>query len=853
MKRNLTKISSLIIFILIIFLSPLHVNAAECNLSYNDAKKMIKESMRAYYIRGPYFQYNTAKYAGINNGYILPEEGTLQDNRYLVCSGFVHASIKTAFGIHVDDVFGSTKELMKYGKDNQTDKNKVLFYGEEGTKTNNTFEKFVNSLQPGDIFVYTKDSSYGHTLMVYDKVDTNNDGKVDDVLLLHSSQKPFILSRLKGTYRLSYNNFEPEKSYLDVKLPSYKEGTVMQTLLSKNEEFVKSGNIQCTMAECAIIRPYINNNGNATFNFTTVDSNCKKTTLRTEYPNIFIEKSVSKGDKNSVYINDSLTYTIKVTNYNTDNNIVYKNFTIEETLGDYVSYDEENLTNNGIYSNGKVKWEISQLNANQSITMTYTVKVDDNLENINNTITASGKFYKTGSSGVYISTGKIENKIIPKVTKLKNTYLNCYTKADTSLKGLEFIENIYSCATGKTFNLSDFKFENLISKTGSGTYKVVLKDDESLDAKHKLFKKMILNNYFSSTIIKEGTTDYYLPKWISTSSPERAKTINSIDFKDGDVLIYNIAKNDYSFENGIYAYIYLSEYDKFLGLNGSEYTERNEFYQTYYQYSHWKDRGFENYLTIASDLYEGKWKLEDGGVSSAEKKFIHYQTLFTKDDYVILRPELVIKEVAKIEVSKMPSKTSYIQNVDELDLNGGKIKIIYNDKSDELLNMEDSNITVTGFNNTKIGIITLTLTYKDFQLTFDVSIVDTITLKDSLINAGYKVKETFVHGFTINETLDNIRKKINLNYKTNGNNIITTGVEFTYNTEKYTAVIYGDLNGDGKINSADLLKMRQHLLGTNSLSNSYKEAAMIANGTTINSADLLRLRQHLLGQKLIVQ
>ena len=1015
MKRRLKKINLFFIIMIIFLISPLHVNAAECNLSYNDAKKMIKESMRSYYIRGPYFQYNTAKYAGINNGYIIPEEGTLQDNRYLVCSGFVHASIKTAFGIHVDDVFGSTKELTAYGKNNQNDKNKVLFYGEQGDKISGTYQNFVNSVQPGDIFVYTKDSSYGHTLMAYDKVDTNSDGKVDDVLLLHSSQKPFILSRLNGTYRLSYNNFEPEKSYLDIKLPSYKEGTVMQTLLSENKEFVKDGNIQCTTAECTIIRPYINNNGNASFNFTTVESNCKKTMLRTEYPNILIEKTVNKGDKNSVYINDTLTYTIKVTNHNTNSSIIYKNFTIEETLGKYVGY--ESSTNNGTHSNGNVKWEIPQLNANQSITMSYTVNVDEYLENINSTIVAEGKFYKTGSSGVYISTGKVENKIIPKVTKLKDTYLNCYKKADTSLKGLEFIENIYSCATGKTFNLSDFKFENIISKTGSGTYKVVLKDDELLDSKHKLFKKMILNNYFSSTVIEEGTTDYYLPKWISTSSPERAKTINSIDFKDGDILIYNITENDYSFENGIYAYIYLSEYDKFLGLNGSEYTERNEFYQTYYQYSHWNDRDFENYLTIASDLYEGKWKLEDGGVSSTEKKFIHYQTLFTKDDYVILRPELVIKEVAKIEVSKMPSKTSYIQNyeklnltggelkisyndgtsefismtntnitttgfnnsklgkntitvsykektttfdvsiveksiekieiytkpsktsyiqnyeeldltggkikatyndnstetldmtnsnivvsgfdntkvgnltlnvtykektttfdvsiveksiekieiytkptktsyiqnVDELDLTGGKIKIIYNDKSDELLNMADSNITVTGFNNTKIGIITLTLTYKDYQLTFEVSIVDTVTLKDSLINAGYKVKETFVHGFTLNDTLDNIRKKINLNYKTNGNNIITTGVEFTYNTEKYTAVIYGDLNGDGKINSADLLKMRQHLLGTNSLSNSYKEAAMIANGTTINSADLLRLRQHLLGQKLIVQ
>ena len=47
--------------------------------------------------------------------------------------------------------------------------------------------------------------------------------------------------------------------------------------------------------------------------------------------------------------------------------------------------------------------------------------------------------------------------------------------------------------------------------------------------------------------------------------------------------------------------------------------------------------------------------------------------------------------------------------------------------------------------------------------------------------------------------------------------------------------------------------MRQHLLGTNILTGAYKEAGSIATGTTINSADLLRIRQHLLGQKLIEQ
>ena len=89
--------------------------------------------------------------------------------------------------------------------------------------------------------------------------------------------------------------------------------------------------------------------------------------------------------------------------------------------------------------------------------------------------------------------------------------------------------------------------------------------------------------------------------------------------------------------------------------------------------------------------------------------------------------ELVVeKEVEGIEIVKKPTKLTYIQNEEELNLDGGLIKIIYSDGSTEELNMNSQLITVTGFDNEKIGKQAITLEYKGFSATFEIEITKKI-------------------------------------------------------------------------------------------------------------------------------
>lgn len=70
---------------------------------------------------------------------------------------------------------------------------------------------------------------------------------------------------------------------------------------------------------------------------------------------------------------------------------------------------------------------------------------------------------------------------------------------------------------------------------------------------------------------------------------------------------------------------------------------------------------------------------------------------------------------------------------------------------------------------------------------------------------------------------------------------------------QYQVVIYGDVNGDGKISNSDILFVIKNNLGIKSLSGIYATAGDISKDGKVSNTDLLAMKKHVLGIKTISQ
>lgn len=177
---------------------------------------------------------------------------------------------------------------------------------------------------------------------------------------------------------------------------------------------------------------------------------------------------------------------------------------------------------------------------------------------------------------------------------------------------------------------------------------------------------------------------------------------------------------------------------------------------------------------------------------------------------------------------------------------------------DKIAKIENDKIIGIDVGETKI-----TVTSKDGSLkTEAVVIVNEKTNQDIIIDESLKVEEKLISKIGEKITVKALKNKINTTYNTllkdindkelSDEDLIGSGTKLQFmnsNNElihEYQVVIYGEVTGDGKINSGDLLRIVKHLNGASIFDNPViLKAADVTYDDKINSGDLLKIVKYL--------
>jgi len=220
------------------------------------------------------------------------------------------------------------------------------------------------------------------------------------------------------------------------------------------------------------------------------------------------------------------------------------------------------------------------------------------------------------------------------------------------------------------------------------------------------------------------------------------------------------------------------------------------------------------------------------------------------------------KTLTGITVTKAPIKTVYLEG-QNFDKTGMVVTAMY----DNGLSKEITNYTITDGNNLTLGKTSAIINYTENGVTKTVTQGITVTKKLEIKLDVYEEKQEgttkYVGNIKPETTIENILKDIDTNgtveiYKgtskiTDLNTKIGTGmtIKISLNNEKieYTAVVTGDLNGDGLMGDIDVLRMARYKAGLdNSLNGAYLQASNIhKDNNYADDIDLLKMVRILVG------
>ena len=216
-----------------------------------------------------------------------------------------------------------------------------------------------------------------------------------------------------------------------------------------------------------------------------------------------------------------------------------------------------------------------------------------------------------------------------------------------------------------------------------------------------------------------------------------------------------------------------------------------------------------------------------------------------------------------------------LANIEPDDANNKNIKYISN--NNDIASVNDTG-QITAIKTGSANIKVYSEEDENIKKIITINVIEKISEEDLSFGPNIRVEGNEITGVdeddrTVEKLLENIIisdkyiiKIIDKNGKNlQGQDLVGTGskVQIFVNNPldtqevlicEYSIIVYGDIDGNGKINSVDLLKLQRHILGIEEIDFVAQKAGNInKNGKNPTSLDLLLIQRHILGLKLIEQ
>lgn len=470
-------------------------------LQLENWQKAVLETANAFFLRGDSMQYEDSTHVGNNierSSYgKVPEEYTYNNVGYSNCAMFTHDVYYATFGEKMPFNMWTTMSLTNNSKDCGM---QVLQYKNLNTEGVNYSEQeklniekeVMQTIQPGDMFVVRRTANTGH-------------------VMLYIGNGKFIHS---GGYSLR----KPSETRPHVEDP--REATIRYHKIydylfdSSSSNYLFGGNITTFTMVRPTMNPYV-------FNNVTQNTLNRMQNLS----GVRADKTSNKGPNVTVNKGDEITYTFTLFNTNSHSVTLELKDVIDQNTTLVSGYSDLTAT--------ECVWSVT-VEANQTKTISYTVKVKDNVE------------YGTAIKADKATVGGV--KLFCNQTEVRRTLnaqerlaivnaINNLKVQGTTLTNIELVNQIYSTALNGKVAFAESEFSNVLGDVGvaNSIFETTNNIKYYLRINSEIFKAIGLKTLYGGEGYYESYTVPFRPE---LSSYSRTEVVTEHNLIEGDVVLF---------------------------------------------------------------------------------------------------------------------------------------------------------------------------------------------------------------------------------------------------------------------------------------------------------------------------